>query len=59
MNAREKAMLTYEALEKRKLKKKDQERQYKQDLANVGWNGTQKFINRENKRYYSKKRTSV
>lgn len=52
MTTHEKAMLTYKAIEKRKQQKKDQERQQRQDLSNTGWNGFNKFMVRNQKRFY-------
>jgi hypothetical protein len=52
MTTHDKAMLTYKLLQKRKQKKQEQERQHKQDADSIGWNGYQRFVNRELKRYY-------
>lgn len=52
MTTHDKAMRTYELIQKRKQRKAEQERQQKQDIGNAGWNGYSKFVNRELKRYY-------
>jgi hypothetical protein len=52
MTTKEKALLTYQIIQKKKQRKQDQERQINQDKGYIGWNGYQKFVNRELKRYY-------
>lgn len=52
MTTHDKAIRTYELIQKRKQRKSEQERQQRQDANNAGWNGYQRFVNRELKRYY-------
>jgi hypothetical protein len=52
MTAHEKALKTYEALQKRKELKKQQELQHKLDINATGWNGYTKHMVTNLKRYY-------
>jgi hypothetical protein len=54
MDNHEKALRTYEALQKRKKKK---ELQRKLDLNGLGWNGANKYFIRNQRNYYNGKHT--
>ena len=52
MVTHEMAMKTYNALQKRRQQREQQEMQKKIDIAGAGWNGYTKNMNGRLKRYY-------